>query len=225
MMRRWLGCAALALLILLSVSGCGKAEQENYDQQAQFLVQGNLDLFYRGTADALYLAQVDMTRAQAQETFSNSLAMEADYFAAYFSLGALSAPLREEITELCRQIYTRVDYTVGTPEKVRADSYAVPVTVRPLDVMEQALGGADESLAAFREKYASQPVDNMTEDERTSYEAERAQAIITMVEAQLPRAGYKDAVELTLYLNCSNGVWQLESEGLQAVDALILLYP
>ena len=114
---------------------------------------------------------------------------------------------------------------MGEAARQTADEYAVTVTVAPIDIIELAIDTADEALAAFRAAYAGRDVEAMTEEERAAYEADWAQAVVAMVEEQMPRLGHKAPVELPVRVYRDGNVWQIKEEDLQAVDAALIYYP
>ena len=230
-MKKLIRCTAAllcGLMLFAMLPGCGEsgAPAPPIEEQVHTLVQGNLDLFYAGQVSELYKEQVGMTEEDVKAGYDDSIRAEVEYFVEYFQLVSPSAEATERLENLYRQIYAQAKYTVGEAALHQTDEYVVPVTVRPVNVMELAIDTSDTALASFRETYAGKNVEDMTEEEKAVYENDWTTAIIDMVDAQLPNLGYKDAEELTIHVRHeSDGVWRLDRDDLTAVDIAVIYYP
>ncbi|MBQ2062103.1 MAG: hypothetical protein II458_05435 [Oscillospiraceae bacterium] len=224
---RTIRCAAvlaLACLMLLSVIACKALP--NKSEQFSILVQGNLDEIYLGRANSSYLKLTGSTAEDVAANYEGSLGQEATFFCGYFSIAHPTDQIRSEIVELYRQIYANASYIVGDAVKADDGSYAVSVEIQPLNIMQTAIDGHEESLAGFYEKYRDVDSETLSGAELAAYEADWAHAVIGMVRAQLSHITYRDAVTVDVRVSqTEGGFWQMNAEDLQAVDALILYYP
>ncbi|MBE6989981.1 MAG: hypothetical protein E7426_04460 [Ruminococcaceae bacterium] len=216
--------AALAAVMLLALSSCGAGDL--LEARMSALVQGNLDEIYLGKFSDEYLKLVDLTAEQAQERYEEGLEMEVEYFCHYFDIEYTTDELIEQIKELYRDIYAHSSYTVGEASKLSDDTYAVKVEIRPIDVIELAVNNQETALADFAAKYGGVDSSEMTEAEYVAYDADWAQAVITMVTEQLPNLGYKDSVSIAVQIvKDSDGVWQISNTDMSNVDTNIIYYP
>ena len=223
MIRR---AAALILVCLMlpGLTAC-KAVPTRAEQFAA-LVRGNLDEIYLGRADSNYLKLTGSTAGDVAANYESSLQQEAAFFCSYFDISHPSESVMEKVTDLYRQIYSHASYTVGKAVMADDNTYTVPVTIQPLNIMDAAVQSHDEALAGFYEKYAGVSPDELSGGELAAYEADWADAVIEMVRAQLSRTTYRDAETMDIRVaQDEDGTWQMSAEDLQALDALILYYP
>ena len=103
------------------------------------LVQGNLDELYLGQYNEDFLQLVDITEAEAEQNYLDGLDVEAQFFAQYFLIENLTDDIKAEIVDLYKEIYSHSRYEVGEATEVDEDTYGVPVTIYPIDIMQSPL--------------------------------------------------------------------------------------
>lgn len=219
----------LAALLALGLIACGATESQeepSMEDLAILLVQGNLDEIYLGTVSQEYLDLIGSTKEEARETYEDGLSVEAEFFADYFDINFLPDPLKAQIIDLYREIYSHIRYTVVEAGKVDDNIYAVKIDVEPINIMELAKAAEDEAMSSFSAKYADADVDSMTDEEYAAYDADWAQAVIAMVKEQIPQLGYKPAVHLTVQVvRDDDGIWQISDDDIVNLDAQMIYYP
>lgn len=220
----------LAAVLALGLIACGATEPQDdepsMEELTALLVQGNLDEIYLGKASEEYLNLIGSTEEEARETYEDGLSYEAEYFADYFDIDILSDPIKAQIIDLYREIYSHVRYTVGNVSKLDDNTYVVKVEVEPINVMELATDSEDEVTASFFEKYADADPESMTDDEYAAYDADWAQTMIAMVKDQIPLLAYKPAVSLAVQVVQSDeGIWQISDSDIADLDEQMIYYP
>ncbi|MBO4853832.1 MAG: hypothetical protein J5482_01635 [Oscillospiraceae bacterium] len=219
----------LAAVLALGLIACGATDSQkepSMEELAALLVQGNLDEIYLGKVSQEYLDLIGSTEEDARETYEEGLSYEAEYFADYFDIDVLSDPLKEQIMDLYREIYSHVRYTVGNASKLDENTYVVKVDVEPINVMELAMDAEDTATADFFAKYADVDVESMTDEEYEAYDAEWAQAVIATVQAQVPVLAYKPGVSLAVQVvRGDDGAWQISDSDMGDLDEQMIYYP
>ena len=136
----------LVLVMALTLTACGGGVTA---KDATALVQGNLDEIYLGKFDPEYLKLVDITEADARETYEEGLEVEAEVFAYYFDISNMTDEIKAEIIDLYKEIYAWSKYTVGEASKLDESTYAVKVVVSPLDIFVLVDEAFDEAMEPF----------------------------------------------------------------------------
>lgn len=208
-------------------------------EEAQALVQGNLDELYLGKYDESYLDLVDITADEAEAGHLQNILGESEYFSLYWgivmpengeSFDTMDTTVKNEIIDLITEIYTHSKYTVGTPVEQADGSYTVDVTVSPIDVVTRAVevyeSGTYAPLNDFNAKYDGEALANMTDAEYAAYSVEYANMIIDLVQAQMDNVGYLADQTITLTVSKdANGAFGADDEGWQNIDTIIIDYP
>ena len=208
-------------------------------EEAQALVQGNLDEVYLGKYDQSYLDLVGITAEEAEATHLQNILAESEIFSLYWgivmtengeSFDTLDTTVKNEIIDLITEIYTHSKYTVATPVAQADGSYTVAVTVSPIDVISRAAAAYDNGTYAplneFNAKYTSQVVAGLSDAEYAAYSLEYANVILDLVQAQMDNVGYLADKTITLTVSKdANGAFSADDEGWNAIDAAIIDYP
>ncbi len=215
---------ALACLMVLSLAACKALPTKS--EQFTILVRGNLDEIYLGRAGSDYLKLTGTTAEDVAASYEDSLRQEATFFCGYFDITHPTDRTMAEVVELYRQIYANASYIVGSAAKTDDGTYAVSVEIQPLNIMETALANPGEAMATFYEKHGGVNREDLSGEELAEFEADWADAVITLVRGQLSHVTYRDTVTVDVHVTqTEEGFWQMDAGDLQAVDALILCYP
>lgn len=227
--KRMLAVILTAVLALCLIA-CGAAEPQEEEPTMEelmvLLVQGNLDEIYQGRVSQEYLDLIGSTEDEAQGTYEEGLSYEAEYFADYFDIDVLSDPIKAQIVDLYRDIYSHARYTVGNASKLDENTYVVKVEMEPINVIELATDVQETATADFFAKYADADVQSMTDEEYEAYDADWAETVIAMVQEQIPLLGYKPAVSFAVQVvKGDEGFWQIADDDLNDLDTQIVYYP
>lgn len=229
--------AALALAWALLLCGCAAADTLT-EFDAQGYVRGVLDHTYRGAWDAVYLDQVDLTRAQAQKVYDDGLAEELDRFCHQFSIRRdyLSQSTQDKLQDLVTDVCKKASYTVKTGVPLDGDRYAVEVVVQPVDVYLQMKEDGVQVLAKKQEeKYADANPYSMTEaaQERfwKRYEEEWAAAILALGKEKLATSSHLEETSILVAVapldsekSPANRLYTLSDNDFANLTALIIPY-
>lgn len=208
-------------------------------EEAQALVQGNLDELYLGKYDPSYLAMVDVTAEEAEASHLQNILAESEFFSLYWgivmpenneSFDTMDTTIKNEIIDLITEIYSHAKYTVGTPVEQADGSYLVDVTVSPIDVVTRAAevydSGTYAPLNALNAKYTSEVLYSMTQAEYEAYSVEYANVILGLVREQMSSLGYLADQTVTMTISKdANGAFGGNNEDWNAIDTIIIGYP
>lgn len=151
----------LVLALIFSMAACGSG----FSVGVNMLVQGNIDGLYLGKFDDAYLKLVDSTEAECRQDYLAGLEMEAQYFAYYFDIEILDDDLKAEIVELYKEIYSHSQYTVGEASKLDDSTYAVKVTISPINIVDLVVEDFDSGMEGFFSAYENADPSSMTDEE------------------------------------------------------------
>ena len=213
----------LVLVMALTLTACGGGVTA---KDATALVQGNLDEIYLGKFDPEYLELVDITEADARETYEEGLEVEAEVFAYYFDISNMNDEIKAEIIDLYKEIYAWSKYTVGEASKLDESTYAVKVVVSPLDIFVLVDEAFDEAMEPFYTKYANVDISAMSDDEYNAYDKEWADAVIALCRGKLPEMGYLEDRSLVIQVTLDeDDYWVMSGDDFNSLDEIIIEYP
>ena len=173
---------SLALLIPLAACGGGLSPDD-----ATTYIQGILDENYKGIYDAEFLEMIDSTETEAQESYQNSIEVEADFLIGSLMDNAPTEEQRSELIELYKEIYAKASYTVDTATEIDETTYGVKVTVAPIDIFHQLMDEVS-SGTTFTEFNAQYP-DTMDDAQYYEYEIAWFQLVLDTLRELLPSLG------------------------------------
>jgi len=212
----------LTLVMVLSLAACGGA----FENSVTALVQGNIDTLYLGKFDETYLKLVNSTEAECRQDYLDGLEMEAEYFAYYFDVEIMDDDLKEEVIELYKEIYSHSKYSVGEASKLDDKTYAIKISISPIDIVEQITEDFESGMEEFYTKYAEADPNAMSEEEYAQYDRDWAEAIINMFYEHMPTLGYKDEQSIAVQVvKGSNDLWVISDNDMASIDNLIIYYP
>jgi len=210
----------LTLVLALALTACGGG----FD--AADLVQGNLDEIYTGQASDAYLKIVDTTAEEVQQTYLDGLEVEAEVFAYYFDIENMTDEIKAEIIDLYKDIYAQAKYTVGESSKLDDSTYAVKVTVSPLDIFHLVDEDFDDALQPFYDKYADVDLDAMSDEEYAAFDKEWAEDIIALCREKLPEMGYLEDRALAIQVELDDDdYWVMSGDDFDNLDEIVIDYP
>lgn len=213
----------LMLVLAFSLTACGGGVTAN---DAKMLVQGNLDELYLGKFDADYLKLVDSTEEESQQSYLDGLEVEAEVFAYYFDIENLTDELKAEIVDLYKEIYAQSKYTVGDASKLDESTYAVKVTVSPLDIFVLVDDVFDDAMQPFYDKYAAVDTSAMSDAEYDAYDKEWAETVIALCQSKLPEMGYLEGRSLVIQVTLDeDDYWTMSGDDFYNLDEIIIEYP
>lgn len=112
-----IAAAVLALCALLALTACGglqeKVESKLWETAAPILVQGNMDLLYKGVCDENYLKLVNSTQEDCLPYYEENMALQAQAIMAAFEINDVNNNQADRFIDIMKQVYAKADYTIG----------------------------------------------------------------------------------------------------------------
>lgn len=216
-----LGAAVLVFLL----TACGDVTPD----EAKAYIQGDLDACYLGQYNEEYLEITGMTADEAEEQcYLWNTSAEADILMNYFELYPTDATTRLAV-ELIQDIYAGSKYQVGSASKLEDGSYAVTVTVQPIDIIYRYTSQNDPALvwaeALDRHGiYTQEALDAMSDEAYLALEDDYAAAVLGGIRDLLPRMGYGPQQSVVLQLQLKDNSYTLVETDWQHFDGMVIDY-
>lgn len=214
----------LALAIALSLAGCGTAMSD----ASTMLVQGNLDEIYLGKFDPDFLKLVDSTEEQAQANYEDGIEVEAGYFMQFFGIEYPTDEITAELTELYKEIYSHSRYEVGEAAEVSDNTYGVPLTIYPMDIMQKVSEQMEAAATELQSQYTDEQIYLISTDESAYIEYDHAWAemLLGLLRDNVGSIGYLDPVDMVVQVTKGDdNVWTIDDGDFQRIDAEMIYYP
>lgn len=221
-----LAALSLGAVMVLSLAACGG---DVTPDEAMAYIQGELDSCYLGKYNDDYLELMDLTAEEAEEqNYVWNTEAEADIMMDAFSM----YPTEEttaEMVELVKELYSYSKYEVQSASKLEDGSYAVTVSIEPIDILVQYTEQNDISAlwSNMLEKHGiatQEDMDAMSDADYEALENDYAAAIIQGIRDLIPNLGYEPAQSLVIQLQLEDNVYTMAGTDWQHLDGMIIDY-
>ena len=222
---RRLAALLLAMALAFTLAACGGVTPED----AEGYVRGFLDASYLGQYNDDYLEITGMTAAEAQEQdYAWNTAAEADILMDYLEIYPTEASTAAAIG-LVEDIYALSRYEVGDASKLEDGSYAVSVTVYPMDILVryELQGARLDCWADALAQYGittQEALDAMSDEAYAEMEDQYAAAVLDGIRAMLPEMGYGPAQSAVIQLKLEDDVYTMVETDWQHFDSMVIDY-
>lgn len=228
--RKAMAFIAIALVLALSLSGCGVLSLLGADptESVRTLVQGNLDEIYLGKYNSDFLELTDTTEEEAEQNYLDGLAVEAQVFAQLCSIDYLTDELEAEVVDMYKEIYSHSKYELGEVQKIDDDTYGVQLTIYPIDIMQQLIDASGAAAEEFNAQYSEeeQALINSDADAYAAYDEAWARMTIELCRSLIPNIGYMDPVTMLVQVvRDTDGLWVIDDNDFNEIDLNIIYYP
>lgn len=222
--KKKLTALALSAALALGLCACSGGEKETLSPfDAKVYVDGLLRETYLGEYLPEYLELVGITESEAEYTYQTSLNTEVSNCLHYYDIGYPTDELREALGELYREIYSHAKFEVTSAVKQEDGSYAVKVSVEPVDTIRLAGDKREKALAEFYEKYPADVRETMTDEE---LDKKYAAIILEAFRNVVSDTGNLPAEEILVQITRDGGgVYSLPAAEFQKIDDRIIDYP
>lgn len=221
---RRLAAALLILVLALALTACDGEKNAEAAFDAGTYVDGLLRASYLGEYTPEYLELVGLTEEEAQNSYENSVYLEARVFAYLYNI-EYPQDFYEEIQELYREIFAHVKFEVVSATPEEDGSFSVRVEIEPIDIVRQVGAGLDEKLKPFFEKYTSEIQNTMTTEDYEAFDAEWARLIVDAYKEALPQTGNLPARSVTVKIQRDEeGYYGISDEEYKRISALVIDY-
>lgn len=223
-MKKKLTALALSAALALGLCACGGGEKEALSPfDAKVYVDGLLRETYLGEYLPEYLELVGITESEAEYAYQTSLDTEVSNCLYYYDIDYPTDRLREELGKLYREIYGHAKFEVISAAEQEDGSYAVKVSVEPVDTIRLAQDKREKALKEFDEKYPADVQAAMTGEE---LDKKRADIVLKALRDVVEDTGNLPAEEILVQITRDEeGVYSLPTAELKKIDDRIIDYP
>lgn len=230
--KKYAALLVAALCLVTNLTGCTQV----FEETVTSIVQWDFEFSYLGKFNKTYLEMCDMTYEEANELYLEHLENEAEYFVNYWgivdssygeSYQDLNEEFRSSVVMLINEIFSHAQFEVQSAVIQSDGSYAVKVSVSPIDVLEKANNAFDtfEPLNAFFEKYTDEVVEAMSDTEYWAYTHEYGNLILYLVHEQMDSLDYMNTKTPIIQVALTDEGWEINEDDLVTFDSYVVYYP
>ncbi len=220
-----LAALLLAGALMAALAACSGVTPED----AETYIQGLLDASYLGQYDPEYLELADITEEEArEEDYEWNTAAEAEILREYLAIQSTETAVQQSV-DLIKEIYARSKYEVGAASKLEDGSYAVTVSVQPMDILVRYTSQTDlnqvwQDILTEHGVTDQAALDAMSGEEYMVLEDAYAAAVLDGIRALLPAMGYGPEQSAVLQLQREDDGYILVGTDWQHLDSMMIDY-
>lgn len=238
-LRKRIFALTLAVLLAPGLSACRDTSGGITTDDAKQCVQVEMDTTYKGDFAGFVDFYSNVTTSDAREQYDANVEGEALLFLDGMGVPTLenqneSIPASDlqvhRAKELYEKIYAKSDYSIVSSSKQDDGTFAVKVTIKPLDVFDLLNEDYDAGFEAFWTKFDAVDTDSMSDEEfatwyTETFAKEYYDTLLNLLEEQIPDIGYKASKDIVIQVQQSeDGSLFISNEDLQNLDRLIIDY-
>ena len=215
----------LACTLALGLAACffnDTAATETY-------TQGLLDASYLGQYNQEYLDLADITEEESRtEDYEWNTAAEAEILREYLAIQSTDAAVQQSV-DLVKEIYSHSRYSVTGASKLEDGSYAVTVSIQPMDILIRYQNQTDVNeiwmtVLAEHGVMDQAALDAMSDEEYMALEDIYAAAVLDGIQALVPEMGYGPEQSVVLQLQLEGDTYTLVGTDWQHLDSMMIDY-
>lgn len=200
-MKKKLTSLALAAALALGLAACGGGEGEKLNSfDAKVYVDGLLRENYLGEYPPEYLELVGISQEEAEYVYQTSLSVEVSNCLYYYDIDYPTDELRQSLTKLYKNIYSHAKFEVISAAEQEDGSYAVKVSVEPIDTIRLAEDKWADALKEFCEKYPAEVRNAMSDEEYQAMDKEHADIVLEVLQSVVKDTGNLEAEEILVQI-------------------------
>ena len=173
---------------------------------------------YLGTSDE-YIKTTGANRADAEAIYLQNATRLANNLNKYYGLEISSdTELAPRMTEVAKQIYSKIRYEVSAP-RMDNSIYYVDVTIYPINILNDTHDYVTEYVGMFNQKVMNGEYNNYSKED---YRHEFASGIIDILEEGTKKLTYKDPQTVTVRIIEGKDTYYISDDDFRAIDALVI---
>ena len=215
----------LAGVMALGLAACSSVTPED----AETYIQGLLDASYLGQYNQEYLDLADITEEESRtEDYEWNTAAEAEILREYLAVQSTDASIQKSV-DLIKEIYSHSKYSVTGASKLEDGSYAVTVSIQPMDILIRYQNQTDVNeiwmtVLAEHGVMDQAALDAMSDEEYMALEDIYAAAVLDGIQALVPEMGYGPEQSVVLQLQLEGDTYTLVGTDWQHLDSMMIDY-
>lgn len=208
--------AALAMIIIFSFSGCANLYEEN----AEKLVEANLNIVYKGECTEEYASVAGMTTEEAEAFYEEGLLNIAEMMISELQIIYPTEEITEEFAESFRDLFKKLDFKIIEANKKDENTMIVTLEIIPVDISEDWFANLETEIAILDIIYADVDFESMSEEEYIEYEHEWAKVVARAMSNAVFTAKKLDPVTIDVEVVYNQLIksWEITEEGLLEVE-------
>ena len=212
-------------MMALGLAACGGITSDD----AEAYIQGLLDASYLGQYNQEYLDLADITEEESRtEDYEWNTAAEAEILREYLAIQSTDAAVQQSV-DLVKEIYSHSRYSVTGASKLEDGSYAVTVSIQPMDILIRYQNQTDVNeiwmtVLAEHGVMDQATLDAMSDEEYMALEDIYAAAVLDGIQALVPEMGYGPEQSVVLQLQLEGDTYTLVDTDWQHLDGMIIDY-
>lgn len=232
---------AAAALMVLGLTACRDLDGGLSTDDAKECVQVELDTTYKGDFAGFVDFYSNVTTQDARDQHDAQLEWEIYNFINTFGVSSweddyaaaeLSELQMHRAKQLYDDVYAKCDYTVVSSNKQEDGTFAVKVTIKPMNINTLVNNAYEDGFAAFDEKFEAimDEVRAMSAEEQAewytnTYVSEYYDTLLDILEDQIPDIGYLDERSIVIQVQQSeDDSLFISDDDLLNLDKLIIDY-
>ena len=215
----------LAGVMALGLAACSSVTPED----AETYIQGLLDASYLGQYNQEYMDLADITEEESRtEDYEWNTAAEAEILREYLAIQSTDASIQKSV-DLIKEIYSHSKYSVTGASKLEDGSYAVTVSIQPMDILIRYQNQTDVNeiwmtVLAEHGVMDQAALDAMSDEEYMALEDIYAAAVLDGIQALVPEMGYGPEQSVVLQLQLEGDTYTLVGTDWQHLDSMMIDY-
>ena len=215
----------LACTLALGLAACSSVTPED----AETYIQGLLDASYLGQYNQEYLDLADITEEESRtEDYEWNTAAEAEILREYLAIQSTDASIQKSV-DLIKEIYSHSKYSVTGASKLEDGSYAVTVSIQPMDILVWYTSQTDlnqvwQDILTEHGVTDQAALDAMSGEEYMVLEDAYAAAVLDGIQALVPEMGYGPEQSVVLQLQLEGDTYTLVGTDWQHLDGMMIDY-
>lgn len=218
----------VAILVAFSVlfTGCGLFFNPSKYVKAYF------DTIYKGDLDE-YSKMTSITTDQAQKKYDDSCEAQVDYFAKMFCFTddsdkiSVDNSIREQIKDLYKELYSKIEYTVEDSSEKTEDGYVVNVSVSPMLILEDSMDEVNEFVSQYNADILSGKYNDQNAYSQEALNNLYQQGVLKVLKDKMNdiRYGEPEKISIRVMKNNDKNSHYINADDLNKFSQLVIKYP
>lgn len=218
----------VSILVVFSVffTGCGLFFNPSKYVKAYF------DTIYKGDFDE-YSKITSIKKEQAQEKYDDSCKAKIDYFAKVFCFTddagniSIDDSIREQIKDLYKELYSKIEYTVDDNSTKIEDGYIVNVSVSPMLIFEDSMDEVNEFVSQYNADILSGKYNDINVYSQGTLNNLYQNGILKVFKDKMNdiRYGEPEEISIRIMRNNDKNSYYINIDDLNKFSQMIIKYP
>jgi hypothetical protein len=210
-----LSVLVLSASMVFALAGCSNS---NLEKKYQTYIKSLIAINYLGATED-YIEATGANQEDADALYESNIDMLTDNILTYYGITITDAPeLREGYSDLSKNIYSKVNYSVSKAYK-DGSVYLVDVTIYPIDLFSQT----GEEVSAYVDKFNTGVKNGDYNDYTLSeYETVFSTGMLEILDEGCLNMTYAQPVTVTVEIVNENDMFYISDRDFMKIDAAMI---